>query len=115
MRFVCGIVVGIVFGLAVGVGAQSYHYFAGGADLRQASQQRQMAYVAGVFDAVGQMAFITDTVESPSTFIAQLYQCLDNRGDDLGALTEWAQRQYAFHTQASPAASYILTHACDKP
>ena len=115
MRFVCGTVVGIIFGLAVGVGAQGYHYFAGGADLHGYSQQRQMAYVAGVFDTVEQMVALTEASDSPGTYIARLYQCLDNRGDDLVALTDWAQRQYAFHTQRSPAASYILTHACDQP
>jgi hypothetical protein len=115
MRFMSGLVVGLVLGLAASAGAYDFHFFLKGSELQDSSRVRQTSYVAGVFDTLEQVLLIGDDNEDPAGFLSHAYECLDKRSDNLGDLTDWAQRQYGFHKEDEPAAQYILMHACDKP
>ena len=115
MRFITGLVAGLVLGCAASAGAYDYHFFLKGSELQESSRVRQTSYVAGVFDTLEEVLLISDDNEDPASFLSHAYRCLDNRSDDLAGLTDWAERQYASHKEDNPAAQYILMHACDKP
>lgn len=110
MKFVVGVVVGLILGSIVPAMASYYNNF----EMSQQSRQFQLGYAAGSFDmlqAVDYFAGQHGAAKAAQWAHSQL-ACLRNDGAVLGDLTDWAVRQWATETGRYSASSILLDNAC---
>ena len=111
MKFLVGVVIGLILGSIAPTMASFYNNF----EMPQQSRPFQLGFVAGAHDmleTVDKFAGNRGAAETVQWVHSQV-ACLRNHGAALGDLTDWAGRQWVGETVRYTASSIILDNACE--
>ncbi len=111
MKFVVGMVIGLILGGIAPAMASYYNNF----EMSQQSRQFQLGYAAGSFDMLQTVDSFAGRHGAANTaqWVHSRMACLRNHGTVLGDLTDWAASKWAEETDRYSASSIMLDGACE--
>jgi hypothetical protein len=120
VKGIAGVALGVVVGLAIGAGVAKAGPlgFMSATKISGMGDLFQDGYAAGAYDMLSYVIELDRLDGSPADHMLYLrtkFACLDQRGDTVGVLKVWAQRQWAADQLEYPrdqAASLMIADAC---
>ncbi len=122
MRFVSGMVVGLILGTVVAVSAQTQYWFSGAKMLGQ-DQSFQNGYVAGMYDGFANarnlLSYGLQIKAAPATVLSEMDRyiaCMSKNSDTLGQFRTWAVAQWTNYRDNDKygGAAVMLSYECAK-
>ncbi len=120
MRFIAGLVAGLILGAAVAVSAQAQYWYSGAKMLGQETAF-QNGYVAGMYDGFSNarnlLSYGMKINATPATVLGELDRyiaCMSKNSDTLGQFKNWAVTQWTnYHDNDKySAAAVMLSYDC---
>ncbi len=123
MRFVLGMIVGVLLATVVGAGAVSLRWYTAGGILTK-ERISQLSYVAGVYDATTAARDLLQVgvslhpenvpLQTGLALFNSRLSCMNNHNNTLGELTDWAVSQWTSTTNDDLSAAKIMLDGCPR-